>query len=127
MREAGLALGVPHWRVAVLVLLPAAGSGIATGIILAVARVAGETAPLLFTAFGNEFWQRSLLKPIDAVPLRVYKYAVGPYDSWHALAQSAALVLIAFVLHSQRRGPPVCASRLSWRPVTRHGHRRVER
>lgn len=98
MREAGLALGVPHWRVAVSVLLPAAASGIATGIILAVARVAGETAPLLFTAFGNEFWQRSLLKPIDAVPLRVYKYAVGPYDSWHALAQSAALVLIVFVL-----------------------------
>jgi phosphate transport system permease protein len=98
MREAGLGLGVPHWKVIVHVLLPAASGGIATGMLLAIARIAGETAPLLFTAFGNEFWTRSLLKPIDAVPLRLFKYAIGPYAAWHRLAQAAALVLILFVL-----------------------------
>lgn len=98
LREAGMALGVPRWRVVLHVMLPAAASGIITGTLLAVARIAGETAPLLFTAFGNEFWQRSLLKPIDAVPLRLFKYAIGPYDAWHRLAQGAALVLILFVL-----------------------------
>jgi len=98
LREAGMALGVPRWRVVLSVMLPAAVSGIITGTLLAVARIAGETAPLLFTAFGNEFWQRSLLKPIDAVPLRLFKYAIGPYDVWHRLAQGAVLVLILFVL-----------------------------
>jgi len=98
LREASLALGVPRWRTIVSVVLPAALEGIITGTLLAIARVAGETAPLLFTAFGNEFWQRSLLKPIDAVPLRVFKYAIGPYDVWHKLAQAGALVLILFVL-----------------------------
>lgn len=98
LREAGLALGVPRWRVVLTVLLPAAVSGIATGVLLAIARIAGETAPLLFTAFGSEFYQRSFLKPFDAVPLRVFKYAIGPYDVWHSLAQAAALVLILFVL-----------------------------
>ncbi|MGI8552502.1 MAG: phosphate ABC transporter permease PstA [Dehalococcoidia bacterium] len=98
LREAGLALGVPRWRVVLTVLLPAAVGGIMTGTLLAIARIVGETAPLLFTAFGNEFWTRSLLKPIDAVPLRVFKYAIGPYDVWHSLAQAAALVLIIFVL-----------------------------
>ncbi|HLZ72775.1 MAG TPA: phosphate ABC transporter permease PstA [Dehalococcoidia bacterium] len=98
LREAGMALGVPRWRVVLSVVLPAAASGIITGTLLAVARIAGETAPLLFTAFGNEFWQRSLAKPIDAVPLRLFKYAIGPYDAWHKLAQAAALVLILSVL-----------------------------
>lgn len=98
LREASLALGVARWRTIVSVVLPAALEGIITGTLLAIARVAGETAPLLFTAFGNEFWQRSLLKPIDAVPLRVFKYAIGPYDVWHKLAQAGALVLILFVL-----------------------------
>lgn len=98
LREAGLGLGVPHWKVILRVLLPASAGGIATGMLLAVARIAGETAPLLFTAFGNEFWQRSLIKPIDAVPLRLFKYAIGPYDAWHSLAQAASLVLILFVL-----------------------------
>jgi phosphate transport system permease protein len=98
LREASLALGVARWRTIVNVVLPAALEGIITGTLLAIARVAGETAPLLFTAFGNEFWQRSLLKPIDAVPLRVFKYAIGPYDVWHRLAQAGALVLILFVL-----------------------------
>ncbi|HTE83476.1 MAG TPA: phosphate ABC transporter permease PstA [Dehalococcoidia bacterium] len=98
LREAGLALGVSRWRVVLRVLLPAAVGGIITGTLLAFARIVGETAPLLFTAFGNEFWTPSLLKPIDAVPLRVFKYAIGPYDAWHTLAQTGALVLIAFVL-----------------------------
>jgi len=98
LREAGLGLGVPHWKVILRVLLPASAGGIATGMLLAVARIAGETAPLLFTAFGNEFAQYSLLKPIDALPLRLFKYASGPYASWHKLAQASALVLIAFVL-----------------------------
>ena len=98
LREAGLALGVPRWRVVLSVLLPAAASGIVTGTLLAIARIVGETAPLLFTAFGNEFWATSVLRPIDAVPLRIFKYAIGPYDVWHALAQAAALVLILFVL-----------------------------
>jgi len=98
LREAGLGLGVPHWQVILRILVPAASGGIATGMLLAIARIAGETAPLLFTAFGNEFWQRSLLKPIDAVPLRLFKYAIGPYASWHQLANASSLVLIAFVL-----------------------------
>jgi phosphate transport system permease protein len=98
LREAGLALGVPRWRVVVSVLLPAAAGGVVTGTLLSIARIIGETAPLLFTAFGNEFWSPSLVKPIDAVPLRIFKYAIGPYDAWHALAQAAALVLILFVL-----------------------------
>jgi len=98
LREAGLALGVPRWLIVLRVLLPAAMGGVVTGTLLAFARIVGETAPLLFTAFGNEFWTASLLKPIDAVPLRVFKYAIGPYDAWHALAQAAALVLILFIL-----------------------------
>jgi phosphate transport system permease protein len=98
LREAGLALGVPRWRVVVSVLLPAASGGILTGTLLSIARIVGETAPLLFTAFGNEFWTASLFRPIDAVPLRIFKYAIGPYEAWHALAQAAALVLIVFVL-----------------------------
>ena len=98
LREAGLALGLPNWLVVLRILLPAAMSGIITGTLLAIARIVGETAPLIFTAFGNEFWTTSLLKPIDAVPLRVFKYAIGPYDVWHALAQAGALLLILFVL-----------------------------
>jgi phosphate transport system permease protein len=98
LREAGLALGCPRWVVVMRVLLPAAMGGIITGTLLALARVIGETAVLLFTAFGNEFWGTSLLKPMDAVSLRVFKYAIGPYDVWHSLAQAAALVLIIFVL-----------------------------
>jgi len=98
LREGGLALGLPRWRVVLSVLLPAAAGGVVTGTLLSIARIIGETAPLLFTAFGNEFWASSLVKPIDAVPLRIFKYAIGPYDAWHALAQAAALVLILFVL-----------------------------
>jgi phosphate transport system permease protein len=98
LREAGLALGVPRWRVVLRVVLPAAAPGIATGIMLAVARVAGETAPLLFTAFNNRFWSAALDKPIASLPVQIYTYAVSPYDDWHRQAWAAALVLVALVL-----------------------------
>ena len=98
LREAGLALGVPKWRVILQVVLRTGAPGIATGVMLAVARAAGETAPLLFTAFGNRFWSTSLDKPIASLPVQIFTYAVSPYDDWHRQAWAAALVLIAMVL-----------------------------
>lgn len=98
LREAGLALGVPKWRVILRVVLRTGAPGIATGIMLAVARAAGETAPLLFTAFNNRFWSTSLDKPIGSLPVQIYTYAVSPYDEWHRQAWAAALVLVALVL-----------------------------
>lgn len=98
LREAGLALGVPKWRVTLRVVLRTGAPGIATGIMLAVARAAGETAPLLFTAFNNRFWSTSLNKPIASLPVQIYTYAVSPYDDWHRQAWAAALVLVAMVL-----------------------------
>lgn len=98
LREAGLALGVPKWRVIVRVVLRTGAPGIATGVMLAVARAAGETAPLLFTAFNNRFWSTSLDKPIGSLPVQIYTYAVSPYDEWHRQAWAAALVLVALVL-----------------------------
>jgi len=98
LREAGLALGVPKWRVMLQVVLRTGAPGIATGVMLAVARAAGETAPLLFTAFGNRFWSTSLDKPIASLPVQIFTYAVSPYDDWHRQAWAAALVLIAMVL-----------------------------
>jgi phosphate transport system permease protein len=98
LREAGLALGVPKWRVILRVVLRTGAPGIATGVMLAVARAAGETAPLLFTAFGNRFWSTSLDKPIASLPVQIFTYAVSPYDDWHRQAWAAALVLIAMVL-----------------------------
>ena len=98
LHEAGLALGVPKWRVVLRVVLPAAAPGIATGIMLAVARVAGETAPLLFTAFNNRFWSAALDRPIASLPVQIYTYAVSPYDDWHRQAWAAALVLVGVVL-----------------------------
>ncbi len=98
LREAGLALGVPKWRVILRVVLPTAAPGIATGIMLAVARVAGETAPLLFTAFGSRIWSTRLDRPIGALPIQIYTYATSPYDEWHRQAWAAALVLVAMVL-----------------------------
>lgn len=98
LREAALALGVPKWRAIPRVVLRTAAPGIATGVMLAVARVAGETAPLLFTAFGNRFWSVRLDKPIASLPVQIYTYAVSPYDEWHAQAWAAALVLVALVL-----------------------------
>jgi phosphate transport system permease protein len=98
LREAGLALGVPKWRVILRVVLRTGASGIATGIMLAVARAAGETAPLLFTAFNNRFWSASLTKPIGSLPVQIYTYAVSPYEEWHQQAWAAGLVLVALVL-----------------------------
>jgi phosphate transport system permease protein len=98
LREAALALGVPKWRAILRVVLRTALPGIATGLMLAVARAAGETAPLLFTAFNNRFWSASLDKPMASLPVQIYTYAVSPYDDWHRQAWAAALVLVAAVL-----------------------------
>lgn len=98
VREAGYALGLPRWRVILSIVLPEAVVGIITGVMLAVARVAGEAAPLLFTAFGNQFWNRDLTRPIDALPLAIYRYAISPYPEWHRLASAASLILVGLVL-----------------------------
>lgn len=98
LREAGLALGVPKWRVILGVVLRTGAPGIATGTMLAVARAAGETAPLLFTAFNSRFMTLSLSKPIGSLPVQIYTYAVSPFDEWHRQAWAAALVLVALVL-----------------------------
>ena len=97
LREAALALGIPEWKVLLRVVLPTVRAGIITGVMVAVARVAGETAPLLFTAFGNRFWHQSLDQPIAALPLQIFAYAIAPYDDWHRQAWAGALVLIALV------------------------------
>src|SRR5687768_12828233 len=86
LREAALALGYPRWRTSISIVLRTALAGIATGALVAVARIAGETAPLLFTAFGNQFWSTSLREPIAALPLQIFTYAISPYDDWHAQA-----------------------------------------
>jgi phosphate transport system permease protein len=98
LREAALALGLPRWKVVLRVVLPTAGRGIVTGALLAVARVSGETAPLIFTAFGNRFWGDGLLNPVATLPHTIYTYAIAPYDDWHRQAWAAALILMAFVL-----------------------------
>ena len=98
LREAALALGYQRWRTSLSIVLRTALAGIATGALVAVARIAGETAPLLFTAFGNQFWSVSPGQPIAALPLQIFTYAVSPYDEWHRLAWAGALVLIAMVL-----------------------------
>ncbi len=98
IREAGLALGIPHWAVVVRIVLRAAARGIVTGILLAVARAAGETAPLLFTALNNRFWHAGLDQPIATLPVQIFTYAVAPYDDWHRQAWAGALVLITLVL-----------------------------
>ena len=98
LREAALALGYPRWRNSLQIVLRTALGGIVTGVLVAVARVAGETAPLLFTAFGNQFWSTQIAQPIAALPLQIFVYAISPYDEWHAQAWAGALVLIALVL-----------------------------
>ncbi len=98
LKEAALALGYSRARTALVVVLRTAMAGIVTGVLVAVARIAGETAPLLFTAFGNNFWSVRLDQPIAALPLQIFNYAISPYDEWHALAWAGALVLIAVVL-----------------------------
>ncbi len=98
VREAALGLGIPEWRTVVSVTLRTATSGIITGIMLAFARVAGETAPLLFTAFGNHFWNFKPDQPTAALPLQIYTYAISPYDEWHRQAWAGALVLIVLIV-----------------------------
>jgi phosphate transport system permease protein len=98
LREAALALGYARWRTSLTIVLRTALPGIVTGALVAVARIAGETAPLLFTAFGNQFWSLSLDQPISALPLQLFNYAISPYDEWHRLAWAGALVLIGLVL-----------------------------
>ncbi len=98
VREAALGLGIPEWRTVVSVTLRTATSGIITGIMLAFARVAGETAPLLFTAFGNQFWNFKPDQPTAALPLQIYTYAISPYDEWHRQAWAGALVLIVLIV-----------------------------
>jgi len=96
-REAALALGVSRWKTIVHIVMKAASKGIITGILLALARVGGEPAPLLFTAFGNRFWNHSLSQPIAALPLQIFTYAISPYDDWHRQAWAGALVLVTGV------------------------------
>lgn len=98
LREASLALGVPQWRTIVSVVLATGRAGIVTGALLAIARISGETAPLLFTAFGNRFWNTDLNQPIAALPLQIFSYAISPYEDWQAQAWAGALVLIGLVL-----------------------------
>lgn len=98
LREAALGLGVPKWRTTLRVMLRTALPGVATGIMLAVARVFGETAPLLFTSFSNRFWAEGLNEPTASLPVQIYTYAVSPYEDWHRQAWAAALLLVVLVL-----------------------------
>jgi phosphate transport system permease protein len=98
LREASLALGVPKWRTILWVVLPVSSRALLTGVVLAVSRALGEAAPMLFTAFGNPFWNLNLRKPIATVPLLIYTYATGPYEDWHRKAWAASFVLLVFVL-----------------------------
>jgi phosphate transport system permease protein len=98
LREASLALGVPRWKTALKVVVRTASPGLVTGIMLAVARVGGEAAPLLFTAFSNSFWNLRPDQPIATLPVQLFNYAISPYEEWHQKAWAAALVLISMVL-----------------------------
>lgn len=98
IREAALGLGIPQWRSTVSITLRTALSGVVTGIMLAFARVSGETAPLLFTAFGNQYWSTKLDQPIAALPLQIFVYAISPFDEWHRLAWAGSLVLIVLIV-----------------------------
>lgn len=100
IREAALGLGVSNWRSVLSITLRTASPGVITGCMLAFARVAGETAPLLFTAFGSPFWSADITQPIAALPLQIYVYAISPYDEWHRLAWAGALVLILLIVIS---------------------------
>ena len=114
-REAALALGVSRWKTIVHIVMKTASRGIVTGILLAMARIGGETAPLLFTAFGNRFWNHSLSEPIAALPLQIFTYAISPYDDWHRQAWAGALVLVTGIfcvnvlvrILTRGRGAPV--------------------
>ena len=118
LREAALALGAPRWVTIVKVVIPAAMRGIVTGILLSLARVAGETAPLLFTALNNRFWSEGWTQPTASLPVMIYTYAIAPYDDWHRQAWAAGLVLLLLVLGAnvlarlimRRGGPSVAAA-----------------
>ncbi len=97
LREAALALGAPKWKVILTIVLPTARAGVITASVLALARSAGETAPLLLTALGNDFFSTDLLRPIGALPLQIYRYAISPYDDWHTKAWGASLVLVIVI------------------------------
>ncbi|HTZ69264.1 MAG TPA: phosphate ABC transporter permease PstA [Acetobacteraceae bacterium] len=98
LREAGLALGAPQWRLVVQILYPAARTGIMTGLLLGMARISGETAPLLFTALNNQYWSSDLGQPMANIPVVIFQYALSPYDAWHTLAWAGALLMTMFVL-----------------------------
>jgi phosphate transport system permease protein len=98
LKESALALGVPYYKTMLSVILPAAASGIITGILLGISRIAGETAPLLFTAFGNVYFNVNLLKPVDSLPLMIFNYATSPYEDLKSIAWGASFVLVSFVL-----------------------------
>jgi phosphate transport system permease protein len=98
LKEGGLALGIPYHKVILRIILPCGFSGILSGVMLSVARVAGETAPLLFTAFGNPYMTTNVLKPMQSLPLLIFNYATSPYDEWHGLAWGASLILLIWVL-----------------------------
>jgi phosphate transport system permease protein len=98
VREAAFGLGIPQWRTTISITLATARAGIITGIMLAFARVAGETAPLMFTAFGNQFWSFSAREPIAALPLQIFTYAITPYDDWHRQAWAGALMLVILIV-----------------------------
>ena len=98
MREAAFALGLPRWKVTAQILFKAGMSGIVTGLLLGLARISGETAPLLFTALNNQFWSADMNAPLANVPVVIFQYALSPYDAWHSLAWAGALILTLFVL-----------------------------
>jgi phosphate transport system permease protein len=98
VRESALALGLPQWKVITLVVIPTAFRGLLTGVLLNLSRVSGETAPLLFTAFGNRYWSSGWMNPISSLPVMIFTYAVSPYEDWHRQAWAAALVLMLLVL-----------------------------
>ncbi|HEY7351916.1 MAG TPA: phosphate ABC transporter permease PstA [Terriglobales bacterium] len=98
VREAAFGLGIPQWRTTLSITLPSARSGIITGVMLAFARIAGETAPLIFTAFGNQFWSLTANQPIAALPLQIYTYALSPFEEWHRQAWAGALMLVILIV-----------------------------
>lgn len=98
LREAALSLGLPQWKVVTHIVYRSAATGVATGALLGIARISGETAPLLFTALNNQYWTADLASPMANVPVVIFQYAMSPYESWHALAWAGALVVTAFVL-----------------------------
>jgi len=98
IREAGLALGLPRWKVILKIVLWGSRSGILTGVMLATARISGETAPLLFTALNSQYWPRGLLSPISSLPVQIFTYSIAPFEEWNQLAWTGALVLVGFVL-----------------------------